>query len=556
MSKSTSILTLAFSLLWSAWATSAPLDNLLQQCRALTLAPVSFDPNQSLTENLVLLERADLARYNLSDAIDYQKSRWGSHFSRDQHGLLLACQQRIASQHKQRLQQLLREGWPERLKASSNPEFANLAKRWLQLYQKDALNQQPLAQLSQFAEFRARLKASRAKIDLTKIDCQLSDNSISMAQVPSYLINQADENCRRTVWQAYQLRGGDAVEQLLARIYQQQREQAKRAGYREVAEHQLSRNWLSEVDWVYQYLLASYSKDHAAAPWQLARLLKQDSELSETSDSIQVLTDTAEELGLRLEGLQDNYFRVWLEQRLLGELRVNWQDGDIGSWVIRQSIVGVQVGVVELQAPANISLARQQHKYHMAIARALKSLAAGSRFYWNNRIGLHAEASHLASYWLSAMWQPRFGLTQAQFDSRRNLHNARALQALTDNHSQLERPTDLFSKRFGESAPEVELRFASQARLGANVYQSLWAQDAGRWLALRHQNQCLPLDSIFNTLFVNANGAGLTKQFQQLVGLSSPPQINQRMLNEISDSHTANQPCSVRYSGKSAATQR
>ncbi|WP_095499308.1 hypothetical protein [Paraferrimonas haliotis] len=551
MLKNIFILTLAFSLTIGGVAHASPLATLLQQCQSLTLSPIEYRSDLSPLANAIAVERADLGLRNLNDGLNYAQKKFSQLFNQDQANQVLACQMKLTDYRQQRLVQLNQAPWQSALQQSQDPQLQQLALRWQWLARQQLPKPTQLSLIASQTEFQHRLNLPSQSISLERAQCMVDERTrIGLKDVSRYLMKQSDADCRQRIWHAYQSRGGYAAQTALSRYQVELQHLSEQSFYPDVASYLLRDNLLSTPKQVADYLDISASyHSQAIPPWDLGWTLRQIGAPSLAFDSKQLAQSVFTQLGLSIDKIDENYWRVWQDKRLLGQ--INWQQSpkQIDHLTVRQGVLGSQFGVSELVTPAQLTNARQQQRLVESLALAIKNLAAGSRFYLNNRYVIERDGQRLASHWLKAQFPPQQALPQQVAEAQQQWQNYRARVALATFQAPSQRvnPVDAFNQRFAN--PLVgggsDIRFSGLVVQGANLYQSLWQHDMGLWLEQLRQQNCLTQDQLFDVLFVNESGLTAKRQLQQLLGNQSPFELTKRMLNEIYHTRAVTDHCQL-----------
>ncbi|GLS84503.1 hypothetical protein [Paraferrimonas haliotis] len=551
MLKNIFILALAFSLTIGEAAYASPLSNLLQQCQSLTLSPVEYKSELSPLANAIAVERADLGLRNLSDGLNYAQKKFSQFFNQDQASQVLACQMQLTDYRQQRLMQLNQAPWQSALQHSQDPQLQQLALRWQWLARQQLPKTTQLSLIASQTEFQHRLNLPSQSISLERAQCMVDDRThIGLAEVSRYLLNQADAHCRQRIWHAYQSRGGYAAQTALHRYQTELEQLAEKNFYPDVASYLLRDNLLNTPKQVADYLDISASY-HAQTlpPWDLGWTLRQMGAPAIDVDPKALALSIFTQLGLRTDKIDENYWRLWQGKRLLGQ--INWQASpkQIDHLTVRQSVLGSQFGVSELIAPERLLNARQQQRFVESLALAIRNLAAGSRFYLNNRYVVERDGQRLAGHWLKAQFASQQGLPPQIVNAQKQWQNYRARVALAAYQKPEQRinPVSAFNQRFSKPLANsgTDMRFSGLVVQAANLYQGLWQQDMGHWLERLRQQNCLTQDQLFDVLFVNEAGFTAKRQLHQLFGHQSPFELTKRMINEIYHTRAVTDHCQL-----------
>ncbi len=574
MLKSISLVILSFSLCATASAVANPLALFVEQCLQYQPKLTYLSQNSSLTaaQQAVEFEKNTLALNNINDRIQYYRPFATESISKQG---LLWCQLHLAdelnaltqAEETQKLIDVLQHQ-PSPYKQLSGRLLTIKQNQWdveqkSKLHSAQASVNQALSQRELHMQFNHKqcvLPQSTTQIDTDNID-------IHIAQ---YLIKQADENCRKQAWFAYQTRAKHKIKSALSYIHQLQQQRALTQGYQNTAEavlasHGINPNLLSQF-------LTDQTEQLDTAPWNIARALSQTvkpepiAAVSAQAYLLQLLTKLAP-LGLSVELLTDNtqtetpvdtqsnddaqpvinIIRLWHKQRLLGELYTYPLAQDtlsqgIDAQLIKQTVIGHQFGQYSITYPNTLNTQKQQIKLIDALSQAIVSLSQGSQYYLLSNKTQNSQQHAIASLWLShylrstQAFSPISTREQLALQYQTQMRVFRAKVALSfyqftgeiDDTEWLSRNpslSDEFANSFGQPWPQatdVIYSYQAIANQGISYYLPLW-QQALIQLITQQGNDRLSNPAIFDLLVINEAYLPINDQLEQLIGLPVDP---------------------------------
>ncbi|WP_299010326.1 M2 family metallopeptidase [uncultured Shewanella sp.] len=533
---------------------TTPLSLLVKQC--LQLPPLSTglmssplnttQDDDALAERMTYLEHQLLGFYNIKDRVNYYK-QFPIH--NDDKESLLHCQFYL-SDGLQRF--VLSDGFTKllpQLLNSPNNELAQLGQRLYRL----VYNQRDRESKSQLhtaqAAFKQGLASQALSLHFHDKRCQLQDNSTAVKEqtqtpaafnqsIASYLLKQTNPNCRKTIWQAYQARTIERNTPILKTIVDIQNTYAKKKGFKDFASLQTSTQVLYSPALVNAFL-DSQTRPMNIPPWDIGMALKKAKKSPfiavSTHDFLTQLYQALIPYGIHLEIISPSIHRVWLNERLLGEVFIS-SANQFAYQPIRHLVVGQQFGQLELKIKNNVSSYQAAKKMIEAVAMAINDLSQGSHYYFNNTLGETYDSANIGQYWLtyaltqSLIGSPKTGSREAiiqAYSKQLTIFRAKvALSAYQDNKtSSIDHLSQAFSDAFGDIWPNVNnypVSFSAIADEGPLYYHTLWQSSLGEYL-YHSLHACEDPKTIFNTLVINERSVKLTERLSHLLNMPITP---------------------------------
>lgn len=596
-----SLLGWCLSTLGAAYAAPSPVPLLVEQClRQPNINLASAYANYAsihqlstltLADKALVLEQQTIGLNNVNDRLTYYR---GLNLSGDERQGLLQCQLRLADSlidlfSQTEFNQLAFELTQA---AAANNDVPNqelyllgeqltaLLRQHLSIMDKAKLhtaqatirqglgNQQFQMDIQ---EATCQLIADDAKVNTENIDTEAADKPVETQSprfsdtIASYLLKQANAECRQTLWQAYQGRAREHNQVALHRIAELRQSIADDAGFADFASYSLNDQLLNTPELVKQFL-DSQTQAIKVAPWDIGRSLSQLPSAKNnaliTLDLLDKGLNTLGQFGLRFEVIgehqdstatqtalsqtalaqaQQQILRVYHMDRLLGEvyLAIGAQDKvnkprNASQHTLRQNVIGQQFGQQALELPATLNNFKDIERFTQTLADAMTSLARGSHFYLNNTLGPTLDTNQLPSLWLAkALRQALFPQFDTQYiQPRETLASAYATQlkvfrakVALNFYQSLNQQSypDLqaeFSKSFGvnwKQAIDYPYSFNAIANEGPRYYQSLWQAQLAK-LVYESTQHCQDKLGLFNLLVVNETALTLSEQLRAIVG--------------------------------------
>ncbi|ABM00056.1 hypothetical protein SHAM105786_01000 [Shewanella amazonensis] len=539
MPKCISALTLTASL-WCSTAIANPVMLLAEQCQQLTLAsdfdaafnPESLDLIQdplSAAVQATQFERLSLGFNNISSRVSLYLSE---PLSKDGRDILVNCQIRLADEIDQITQKVAFKQLSLRLQTHGEGDTAALGQAMYRL-----------ASMRLSATDKARLHTAeasfmtghkRGEFSLQPTDeCQIvSENKSSKNQISNavavYLSEQINEECRESAWKSYQIRARELSLSALNVIHDIRQSQAIQQGFADYVSLALNNTFFATPDTALAFLQAT-RPDKTLAPWNIGRALKQADGNRTPIDSNWLLNTLLNELqtfGIRFDWLSDTHLRLWLNNRLLGELAIaTGKDPDFQ--LTRPGIFTRQFNQGLLIRPDVLKGRSAAADFIHAFARALANMTQVERHYLLARQSEYDDSRALAANWLALILEnklssrlPAATPREAIVDAHRLAQNYYRSALALDFYRYQPAGIDRFAEHFEGQWPSVDAQYQSTIALvqqGPLLYRELWQQRLSRFIT---DHQQMTDEHAFELLLVNPNRQSLMQQLTSLLGRS------------------------------------
>ena len=582
MRKSIFAISLFFNFLATAIVVANPLNLFVDQCLQFNaLQEIAIPQEWQLSSNaftspkfasdnsLVKFESSLLSLNNLNDRNNYYRSLTKQTELQQQ---LLNCQVHLADELSVLFKNIDAEKLNQDLRLRSQIDANGMStlyvKTILQL-QKQQLAYDVKSQLHSLQASISHYFAQNFQFDVAQ-GCVLpeffeNDDKPSLKvstelNVARYLISQPDRKCRQQAWFAYQTRVKSHNQLNLLALHKLRTDLAHKQGFANFADYQLSMQGLTASQLT--LFLDSQTINIEMAPWDLPRALQALPKVAvKPHESLLVLEQmfahlSAFELRFELISTTDNalrLYRVWLSERLLGEMYVelNQHTGKISHHRIKQAVIGHQVGQYALKMPLTLASVQHYNDLIFIVADTINQLAKGSVFYYLNQQDISLTNQQLGSYWL-ATWltdtlsfehtsSPRVKLLQSFTQQQRIFRTKVALlfyqQADLSNYllhesSLHQRVSKAFNDSFGvpwTNGANAIFSYQAIANQGISYYLLLWQET----LAQLIHNQMLSSSQakeIFDVLIVNEHNRTI---YDQLSVIFNQPMDFENLLRRI-----------------------
>lgn len=549
------LLLISISFSSMAFSATTPLSLLVKQC--LQLPPLStglmtfpIDTTQNddiLAERMTHLEHQLLSFYNIKDRVNYYKQ---FPILNEDKESLLNCQFYL-SDSLQRF--VLSDGFtkllPQLFNASNN-ELTQLGQRLYRLL----YNQQTRETKSQLhtaqAAFKQGLASQALSLNFHDKRCQLPQDDTATGvektqrpsafnqSIASYLLRQTNANCRKKIWQAYQARTIERNTPILDTIVELQNTYAKKKGFDDYASLQTSTQMLYSPALVNAFL-DSQTHSMNIPPWNIGMALKKAKKSPfiavSTHDFLTQIYQALTPYGIRVETVSPHIHRVWLNERLLGELFIS-SANQFAYQPIRHLVVGQQFGQIELKVKQDVSSYQAAKKIIQVVAMAINDLSQGSHYYFNNTLGETHDSANIGQYWLtyaltqSLIGSPKAGSREAiiqAYSKQLTIFRAKVALRTYQDHKKtsMDDLSQAFADAFGDTWSRVNnypVSFSAIADEGPLYYHSLWQSSLGEYLyhSLRH---CDDPNTLFNALVTNETSEKLTQRLSNLLNMPITP---------------------------------
>ncbi|GIU18587.1 M3 family metallopeptidase [Shewanella sp. MBTL60-007] len=526
----------------AAHAAVSPIPLLVEQCLSyqlptLSTASVQHRESQSSDIQAIELERDLIGFFNINDRIKYYRQFPLNYGDRE---LLLQCQLYLADELALFFSSAKFQSIQFSLAGSDDPSVNALAMR-LRRLAKNSDSPKYKAQLhTAQAAFKQGISSQSLSLNFLNEQCKLTDNDSDKAAIidfngslASYLIKQPNETCRQQVWQAYQARASSRNKAPLTRILTLRQQQARQSGFLDYSHQQLHEQWLSTPESVAQFLNGQTQAINIA-PWNLGPTLAEALPTKVKAISAKLwLQEIATELdtfAITITPVNDKLYRMWLAGRLLGDIYIT-PSTKTQVKPIRQQVVGQQFGQIELELKAELKSYQQQSEVIDAMARIIKQLASGQKYYLANTIGETQDTAQIDIFWLQQYLKGKL-LPVLKQDSREALlqQYARQLQVFRakvalNTYLASDSPLKFnlesaFTEAFGASWDNINdapYTYSAIAYEGPVYYQSLWQKALANYI-YQSTKDCQNQKLVFDYLVVNESSNKLADRLQLLLG--------------------------------------
>ncbi|WP_394201866.1 hypothetical protein [Shewanella waksmanii] len=550
MLRSISAVLLSLSCMTAAVAAVSPITLLHNQCIAFNNDTYFDDQaNQAfptLEHQIVPLERHLLAIVNLRDSVQYYRHYALEPQHREQ---LLQCQLHLADLFEQLLQQPTMALTVDALSQSVDNKLKQLGQQFSQLNSQQ-LGQTPKSKLHTaqatikrgLATHDVRLQFGDSRCEIASPQNQAESAPLNL-NVANYLIRQSDPDCRQQVWQAYQARAVIRNQAALTQIKQIKAQQAQANGYTQASNFDLSFSYLTSPEKVKLFL--DGHTHQVVAPWDLPQVLKfADKTKVKTASRDNLLQQVYQLLkpfGLSVEYIGQSQHRLWLDNRLLGELFIR-PAKQPKLMTRRIGVVGQQFAQIDIALPSTLDSFRQQQRFIAVMAQAIEEMSYSQPYYLLNRGTSRDSIRKLGQLWLTHYLSEKLlpsiqpGSREAILaDYRQQQRIFRAKVALNFYSEQANLYDDLpqqFFNSFGQSWPDANAypyHFYGIAEQGAVYYQQAWLSALSRYI-YQYNKPCQNQLTIFNALLINEDALSLTAILTLLLNESlTPTQLIERI---------------------------
>ncbi|GAA0783065.1 MULTISPECIES: hypothetical protein [Pseudomonadati] len=583
MRKSIFAISLYFNCFATALAVANPLNLFVDQCLQFNAIQeiaipqewqLSATSHPSLSMNsgnsLVEFEATLLTLNNLNDRNNYYRN-FTKHPEQQQQ--LLNCQVHLADELSALLNNIDANQLEKDLihrKQNNAKDASTLYIKTIQHIQKQQLSYDVKSQLHSLQAMIRHYFMQDFSFHATK-SCALAEivdnaqespkaKSTTEANVAHYLLSQTDDSCRQQAWFAYQTRVKPQNKLNLLALHKLKNQLAVQSGFSNVADHQLSVHSLTAAQ--LNRFLDSQTINIELAPWDLPRELQALPKVSVAPHQsllfLEQMFTLLSEFDLRFELISttDNPFRlyrVWLSQRLLGEIYVELDEhtSKINHHRIKQAVIGHQFGQYGLKLPLNLTTVKQHNDVVFIVSDIINQLAKGSPFYYLNHQDISLANQSLGSYWLSAWFVNKLGLeytTSARvqllqsFAQQQRIFKAKVAllfyqQADLSNYflyeSSLHKSvSNAFNDSFGVPWPtgaDAIFSYQAIANQGISYYLLQWQETLAQ-LILNETLSSSQAKDIFDVLIVNEHNQAI---YDQLSAIFKQPMDFENLLRRI-----------------------
>ncbi|MCL1130172.1 M3 family metallopeptidase [Shewanella sairae] len=541
----------------AAYAAVSPIPLLVEQClnyqfpTKSNLDNQANKPNENISfiiENeAIALERNLIGFFNINDRLKYYRHFPLTYADRER---VLQCQLYLADELALFFKSAEFQSIRFKLAASQDPNIQALAKRINRLA-KNTEKPYDKAQLhTAQATFKQGVSSQSLSLNFIGERCKLDQTAAITEQVTteqvtpqrnksfndslaSYLIKQPNEQCRKQVWQAYQGRASVKNHTALMQITELRQQQATQAGFTDYVDTMLSQQWLAEPSLVAKFLDAQTQAINIA-PWDLGQLLaKAQSTKVESYSSklwLQQIGTVLETLGIRFSEVNPKLYRIYHEDRLIGEVYVNLGKR-IKAKAIRHTVVGQQFGQFELTLLTDLNQYKTQSQVINVIAQIVSQLASGDKYYLNNTLGETQDSAQIDLLWLQTWLKAKLLPTPTQgsreailqrYSAQLQVFRAKValntyLAADSTNKFDLNKAFTLAFGKNWDNISDSAYSFSAIVYQGPIYYQNIWQQAVANDI-YQSTKDCQNQKRVFNNLVVNETASDLATRLQLLLG--------------------------------------
>ena len=513
----------------------SPVTQLVQDCRALPAVPLDAIAQLSSPQAASELESHLLQLFNFNDKIRYFRD--GA--SQQESNQLLMCQVHLADELDTLLANPLSDEIISSLESSPDPAIKALSNRLIALKQANVPAEIKPRLYAAQAAYRHALRHQGMQLEFPDQRCFLDKVNSKQAidiSIAQYLLQQSDESCRASVWQAYQRRAAERNSTALDSIKQLKQTLSKDSLFANYAEFVLNSHYLNSPQLVMQ-LLDSQTHNIGVTPWNIGRALKQqpktEFETLTPFGVLSLLTPSLETLGLKFDQPAHYIYRLWHHHRLLGEIHLGFGNKP-AEYALVKPVLGRQYGTVLLLMSDKINSLRELNQTVTVLANAITVLSSAQPYYLLNHDN---EALAMGQSWL-ALWlnqelmsalpqprDPRQELMQKYSDQLRVFRAKLALAAASHEGINATDASDWFKQSFGgewENAKDATYGFIGLTEQGPEYYLPVWYKAIGK-LLLKQTNCCISAQAIFAALVINPDSQPLSNRLEQLLQTKAAP---------------------------------
>ncbi|MCL1080133.1 M3 family metallopeptidase [Parashewanella spongiae] len=522
-----------------ASAKTAPVDFITAQC--LNIQPINIINSKGLDNTLHHFEQQNLTINNINDNINYFLHNKLNH---DDKASLINCQIRLSDIWNQFLLNDSTQQFLLQLKGSSHRSYRQLATQ-IENSILHQLTETQKAKLRTYESvFRSEFLALKPRLIIHDINCKL-DPSLQEKQedeleitIARYLLRQPNNSCRKAVWETYYQR--DMLKRPLLEVVDLRQHQATSKGFDDFSQLKLANNYLNSPELVEQFL-THFSDSLDIAPWSIGRELQAISEQNfKPISTHSLLTESFtkfQKLGLKFEEINAELYRVWLHNRLLGDITINLSNKHtkIYSKTIRYPIVGYQFGQASLSSPTELKSFRKVDNFVQRLSKIVAAFSDASPNYLTSKSLNNNDYSKISDKWLAEYLvdqleikglgsYPRLLLANQYLEQLEILRAKVALNLYRKNHLQSDVDA-LFQAHFGSalsSNVSFPLSFNGIIEQGPMYYQKLWQKKVGGYLYRQSKSQ-QNNNLFFDILVVNENRFSFQQQVEKILKIDISP---------------------------------
>jgi hypothetical protein len=493
-------------------------DHFLKQCQSLEPIDAIYHDADSGLDNINRLEPQINHLFSL-----IAMGRWHRHHIQFDYlkKALWTCQKKLYQYQDQTLANLQKNQWVEKMNASREPRVQlyqkalyRALKNHRSLHEKKTFKQQAL-------KYQRQVQESRQQLAIEP-QCQLPNSPSTQSKhfIWSYLLQQDNVNCRKNVWYDWQQPQTKAIQLAKQEVWQHYQALVENEEFKNIAQFQLQFHYLHQTAWV-SFFLNQFNQKIIEEPWNIKQnistfKMKAYRRLQAINSRLW-LVQVINKLGLRLDKVATDHWRLWHQKRILGELYLE-PSKHIKSIPIQASVAGFQYGIHAIQLPEEVQYIDQKRRLIQALGLSLSRLATTQEYNLLQMYGTPEDLNKVGIFWLMDTFAPYpkmwhdVDLVKTKLSIWRS---QAALDLTTASVSQLAEPSFEFL----------------QLPLGATYYQDIWQRQLAVFL---DQKFCTSTEAMFQILFEKSMTEVIKRSRQQQSMLSfiekvlSPPYQCQR----------------------------
>ncbi|TKB50575.1 hypothetical protein FCL40_05340 [Ferrimonas sediminicola] len=395
----------------------------------------------------------------------------------------------------------------------------------------------PLPLLSAQADYLLMAQDNRRAIQINRERCQRAGMQgeqarvlpLSKREVGRYLFQAADSSCARSVWLAWQNRGGDQADSKLAEILTLSHQQARSMGYPSTLAWRLDGAYLNSYPQAEQFL-SGLVATATPLPWQRPNTPRYRY-IDPPRLARATLMQLTRLLGLSLQPLGPDQWQLWDGRRYLGQLGLI--PGDRSHyWPVQRHLVGHFTGMGQILYRQNERW-RGEHLSELvaSITEALYHLAGHSLAHYRAEEQEPDLAGLPRAIGLALGAEPGFVRLLPQAPDVEPLafgpgELLRARLALAFWHQASHQPArldryqaGLFARYYGQPAPQGWKPLSAYPNLveqGPLIYGSLLAKKTAMDLIDQWRSGSVSGPQLWEQLFVNSNHRAFAPSLAQL----------------------------------------
>ncbi len=528
-------------------ADTLPISFITAQCR--NIQPIKITISDDLASDIHKFELQSLKINNINDSINFLLH---NKLSRDDKSPLVNCQILLADNWNHFLESNTTQHFINQLNASSRQYDHQLARQLENAIQYQMTRAQKAQLRTYESMFRSEFLALKPRLKIIDKNCKL-ENSTSNdlldefeLTIARYLLHQPDESCRKAVWETYYQR--NILKQPLLEIVDIRQYQATSKGFNDFTQFKLANNYLNNSELVEQFL-NRFTHSINIAPWSVGQELKStvrhDFQIQNTQQLLVKSFNAFKTLGLNIETINNTVYRVWLHNRLLGDITIDLSDKykKIQSKLIRYPVIGYQFGQASLSLPTELKSFRKVDSFVHKLSKIIAIFSDATPLYLTSKSLNNNDYSKISDKWLaeylfdqlhidSINKYPRQLLAKQYIEQLEILRAKVALNLYRKNYLQLDLDI-LFQDNFGagiSSDVSFPISFNGIIELGPMYYQKLWQKKLGTYLYIQSKTQD-KANYFFDVLVVNEQRLSFQQQLENLLTLDITPS---KLIEELS----------------------